>query len=715
MKFELALEDGSIEEKIAISKDIIKDAYDLIKAAYSKNARFSDIKTASTFIYQQFIPKCIKDYLHKNEIANFNLLIDSRLYWIPFEMAYNGANFFCNIYQTSRNISLLVKQDASAITLEYPIKVGIIVDPNDDLKSARKEGLKLQKTLGKLKNNFIVKIIAGERVTKSTFREFFEFCDIVHFAGHVEIKPVVGFKLADGIITINEIAKYLKTPFLIFANACNSIKIIDSSLARKLKNFIGTFTEVEDTSSLNFALQLYKYIAVGMNIGKAIYLIRKEIYKNQGAKDLAWANYFYHGNPDARIIHSELMENIPGYKNFAAALNHFRAHQFGTAKKMFVKAIDEGYNKDIIYTYLGMIFFLKEDEESAFPFFKKALELNPRNSKAHFWMGKFYRNNNKEGLAEQEFLKVLKGNYDYLTSGLLLKEVTEKKTATKDYFRKKCGKLIEEANISLEKSYNIDNHLGLGILYSLNGESGKAIEIFQDVLQQNERYIDVHILLAGEYEQNNLIENAITELQTLRQVDTGNFAVFNKLAKLYYNHGMYKECADVMEEGLKLSVINSNYYFNLGNVYCMLGDPKNSLKHYLTAVKIEPDFADACYNIANIYQKENKIDDAEKYYYKTLELQPDNYAALNNLGVILGKQGRFLEARKYLEKSIMTGTDSNEDEFSAPFINLEILNKKRITAKDFGKNYKHLKGFIIILGIVILILLYLYIVYFFIK
>jgi protein O-mannosyl-transferase len=78
---------------------------------------------------------------------------------------------------------------------------------------------------------------------------------------------------------------------------------------------------------------------------------------------------------------------------------------------------------------------------------------------------------------------------------------------------------------------------------------------------------------------------------------------------------------------------------NLGNIYQSKGQFDMAIEQYQTALRLNPDYAEAHYNLGITYKSKGQLDLAIEQYRTALRLDPENAAARNNLANIYAFQG----------------------------------------------------------------------------
>jgi Tfp pilus assembly protein PilF/SAM-dependent methyltransferase len=83
---------------------------------------------------------------------------------------------------------------------------------------------------------------------------------------------------------------------------------------------------------------------------------------------------------------------------------------------------------------------------------------------------------------------------------------------------------------------------------------------------------------------------------------------------------------------------------NIGLVHHLQGRQEAALTHFLTAIKLAPNYVDAHVSLASLYQQQGELDAAASHYRQAPSLQADHAEANYNFGVLLETQGQGDEA-----------------------------------------------------------------------
>ena len=103
----------------------------------------------------------------------------------------------------------------------------------------------------------------------------------------------------------------------------------------------------------------------------------------------------------------------------------------------------------------------------------------------------------------------------------------------------------------------------------------------------------------------------------------------------------YPEALAAFDRCRELNPAYEQAYYNLGNVYNLLGDTGMAEKNFLQAIELGAEkVADAYFNLGNLYLRQSKFERAEKMYRDYLSIRPHDLDASKNLAFVLYKMGR---------------------------------------------------------------------------
>jgi len=93
-------------------------------------------------------------------------------------------------------------------------------------------------------------------------------------------------------------------------------------------------------------------------------------------------------------------------------------------------------------------------------------------------------------------------------------------------------------------------------------------------------------------------------------------------------------------------------HYNMGNAYLSLGNPKQAIDSYDTALKLEPRAVLAMVNESMAYTQLGETKKADESLQKALKVAPGNAAANFNMGLLKAEQKDMKGAEKYLKAAL---------------------------------------------------------------
>ncbi|RJQ49791.1 MAG: CHAT domain-containing protein [Nitrospiraceae bacterium] len=310
-------------------KKYTKGIIDLLNRANKRGKIGGDLlvklKDYGKLLCDELVPPAIKEQLIKTSEQNLMISIDDELVYIPWELLYDGKNFFCQRFSMGRSVKTQQQVSAVSRALGRPLKMQLLADPGGDLKASYEEGVEIKNEMGLLEDwinvSFKSTDISADYV-KARIRNF----DIVHYAGHAEHDAQApeksGWMLSDAKLSAEDIINLkgaMPMPSLVFSNACRSGQtdewkieedcenriygLANAFLLAGVQHYIGTFWEIPDQAGSYFATHFYKSILNGDAIGEAVRKARLELMNRYGEDTIVWASYMLYGDPSTEYVH----------------------------------------------------------------------------------------------------------------------------------------------------------------------------------------------------------------------------------------------------------------------------------------------------------------------------------------------------------------------------------------------------------------------------
>lgn len=312
------------------------------------------------------------------------------------------------------------------------------------------------------------------------------------------------------------------------------------------------------------------------------------------------------------------------------------------------------------YNQLGLKYMSESENQKAYEYFKKAVELDKKNFEAFNNLGMFYWQQGENKLAEKTFKKAIKINPKmtkaYLNLGLLYKELQQDKKYydninkalsinPKDYLANwimgnyyaetaRITPAIDYYKKSIDyNKYFYDGYLSLGNALAHAQKFEEAYVVFEKALMLNSMDTNLYYVLARTA---SILEKTLEAKQYILQGLTiqEQPKLLLELAKITSNMGDYEESLQILLKyfadtnepeilnyiGLayyklkqpeiaigyfkKLIQADSSktiYFYNLALCYKSLGDRDRFFKYVDLATKIQPKYAQDYVDLSYIY------------------------------------------------------------------------------------------------------------------
>ena len=214
---------------------------------------------------------------------------------------------------------------------------------------------------------------------------------------------------------------------------------------------------------------------------------------------------------------------------------------------------------------------------------------------------------------------------------------------------------FENAEIACKRALKLNDsssevHVALGNLYEAGGQYDEAVLEFEAAISLRPGSVDTYLALAETYELQNRPEQAEATFRRAENVDSGYWAVHNKLGNFLEGVSRYDEAIERYRKVIRLTPDSTIGYNNLGVTYLSMGD----------LIEAERAFSDAPFPSRWTYQNRGLV-----YFYlgefakavedqkRSIELVPDNYTPWGHLGdAYRFMQGNEQNARDAYEKAI---------------------------------------------------------------
>src|SRR5262245_13090578 len=278
------------------------------------------LKKSGQVLFDLLVPSKAREKLSSTEARNLILYVDDKLVHVPWELLFDGRQFLCRRFAMGRIVRTRQAPTAlSSRTPKAPFKVLVVADPRGDLDASYREGTEIRNFLDEKRDVFHVDF-KSHPVDVSFVKKNLRDYDIVHYAGHAEYNSEnpseSGWLLKDARLKASEISAMgglQPMPSLVFSNACQSghsgewrigeedeqqiFGLANAYLLAGVQHYIGTFWEILDEPSSQFAKLFYGSLSQGESVGEAVRKAREKLIEAHGEETIVWAGYMLYGDP----------------------------------------------------------------------------------------------------------------------------------------------------------------------------------------------------------------------------------------------------------------------------------------------------------------------------------------------------------------------------------------------------------------------------------
>ena len=237
--------------------------------------------------------------------------------------------------------------------------------------------------------------------------------------------------------------------------------------------------------------------------------------------------------------------------------------------------------------------------KEALNFFKDAIKIDPKFSKAYGGMAKVFIENNQLDKAEKVLQEAIKVNKSYIEGYHLLGEIYEKKNN------------FEKAIEYFEKAYslnpkNSERTFNLGNLNIKTKNYSKAKEYFQNLKKEAKNNKELLLKVGDILLENELTDDAINFYNKLADELPNYLVVYNRLGIAYRKQKKFDEAIESYNKALIFgNKEDERVYYNIGRCYFDKGDIEKAIEYMKKALKINPKFEEAS-KALSFFEKKRK-------------------------------------------------------------------------------------------------------------
>ncbi|MDD3594503.1 MAG: tetratricopeptide repeat protein [Candidatus Gastranaerophilales bacterium] len=378
----------------------------------------------------------------------------------------------------------------------------------------------------------------------------------------------------------------------------------------------------------------------------------------------------------------------------------------------YQRALESNTDADVIHYKMGLAFLCKGELDKALSHFNYAINYSPTYADAYFMAAKtFYKKDNmqeciKNAYTALHYEKLRTSKINFLLADVLsIINPPSLKNSLKIWWRKTLAVLgIPFDSFVLHNIFtkikNMIEFLPIytkGWYFEETGTKDKAIELYQEKIEEAPGWIPLYILLGDVYKSIGKYEEAINEYRMAIWIDPINIPAYQSMCQLYEEIGDYDKAVQSYKKLIRIQPRNPVLYSHIANILYLKGEIDESIKYYHYAINLNPskdwtsvvsqtlgyvlhesvknyDAAISAYqsayqlnpndidtyiSLGSAFYDKGDYDNAKVVYNLALELYPENSRIHCNLGYLLWGRDEIDEAIKEYELAI--AYDNNYD------------------------------------------------------
>ena len=284
---------------------------------------------------------------------------------------------------------------------------------------------------------------------------------------------------------------------------------------------------------------------------------------------------------------------------------------------------------------LGVIAVSVNKANAALPFFKSALETNPKIEQ--FWVSYI------DALVKDNQLKGAKQAI--------------KKAKKKGIDAQKLEELLPQSKVTADIKEPSQSQLNSLLECYQNGRFIEAEKLATSITQKFPKNQFSWKVLGSVLTKNGKISESLIAKERAIQLAPNDAEAHINLGNTLQKLGRLDEAEAICRQAIALNPDIAEAHSNLGITLQELGRLDEAEANYTQAIALKPDFALAHNGLGITLNELGRLDEAEASYTQAIALNPDFALAHNNLGNTLETLGRLEEAEASLRQAIALKPD----------------------------------------------------------
>ncbi len=241
------------------------------------------------------------------------------------------------------------------------------------------------------------------------------------------------------------------------------------------------------------------------------------------------------------------------------------------------------------------IYFMRNDKYKAMKYWGISLKINDRQPDIHYRVGKLQEYYCQYEISFSHFKKAIKADPLFRLGHYYL---TRHYIRTKDYKNAK-----KHFNICYKLGKLMSEKIFTNAILVESEDDDKAIDLYKSALDENPVFTEAYFRLSEIYRRKNDIDNAISNLEKITEIQHDNERAYIYLGHLYYNKAssshpvnkkdiykrlyLLKKALDNFDGAIGLNPANKNLNLYVSDIYSKLGQEELSLIFQKESMKLE--------------------------------------------------------------------------------------------------------------------------------
>jgi len=307
----------------------------------------------------------------------------------------------------------------------------------------------------------------------------------------------------------------------------------------------------------------------------------------------------------------------------------------------------EAERSKVAHLEKGIVYLDSNNIDKARIEFKNALQIDPKFSKAYYYMGQLEERN-----------KNLRKALSYYNGAMELspKDIEPKiKVAkiylvvgTKEYIKKSKEMLGEIITFDPD---NIDANLILSTIEYKEGKQEKAMSDIESLLNRNNDSVEIISLLSAMHSSRGENKKAMHVLSNGIKKQPNDVSLRMSYAKLLSNNNSYKQTEVQLLKIIELKPNDFSFYLSLSNFYKINKQMEKAEKTLRKAIEYNKDDVNRYYALVYFLKEKKSINDAELELIDSINKRPDLYGlqfALSDMYVDTNRIDKAIKSLNFI-------------------------------------------------------------------